>query len=117
MAQRGLAILLLLGLALLVLLSLAGFLGWWTQPFEILSPFRVHYAVALSVFPTGLWVLRQRLAALVAAAAVLLNVLIIAPSVMSPPLGASDGDQTALLIWANLQHRQSALVAIGDLAR
>lgn len=117
MVQRGMVVLLLVGLALLVLLSLAGFLGWWTQPFEVLCHFRLHYAVALSVFAAGLWMLQQRLAALVAAGAILLNVLVIVPSVMSPPLRASDGDRSALLIWANLQRRQSALVAIADLAR
>lgn len=117
MVQRGLAALLLLGLALFTLLSRAGFLGWWTQPFEMLSHFRLHYAVVLSVFAAGLWVLRQRLAALVAAATVLLNVLVIAPSVMSPPFRAGEDDQSALLIWANLRRSQSALVAIADLAR
>ena len=117
MAQRGLATLLLLGLAVLVLLSLAGFLAWWTQPFEILSHFRPHYAVALSVLAAGFWVLRQRIAALVAAASVLLNVLVMAPSVASPPPQAGAEQQSALLIWANLRHNQSALAAIADLAR
>lgn len=117
MAQRGLAALLLLGLAVLVLLSLVGFLAWWTQPFEILSHFRPHYAIALSLFAAGLWVLRLRIAALVAAASVLLNVLVMAPSVVSPPLQADGEQQTALLIWANLRHNQSALAVIADLAR
>lgn len=117
MVQRGLAALLLLGLALFALLSLAGFLAWWTQPFEILSHFRPHYAVALSVLAAGLWVLRQRRAAIVAAGMVLFNLLVMAPSMMSPPARAGGQDRPTLLIWANLRGSQSALLAVAELAR
>lgn len=113
MVQRGLAALFLLGLALLASLSLTSFLGWWTQPFEILSHFRPHYTIALCVIGLGLWALKQNLAAIAALALITLNVLAIAPSSMSPPR-ATDTPHTTL-IWANLLRQQSSLLAIADL--
>ncbi|MEZ5959280.1 MAG: endonuclease/exonuclease/phosphatase family protein [Hyphomonadaceae bacterium] len=111
-----LRIALILGVAGVTMLTATAFLARWTQPFEILSHFRLYYAFASLGLAAVLMLLKQRRAAAFAAAALIANTVAIATSVSLPEV-AVPGAQATRVIWANLLRRQDSLESIAAIAR
>lgn len=105
-----------LGAIGLATLTASAFLAGWTQPFEILSHFRLYYAFAGLTLGAVLLLLRQWRAAAIAGITLAANVIAIATSVSLPEQAESD-TQTTRVVWANLLRRQDSLDMIAALAR
>lgn len=114
--MRPLRIVLLLSTIGVATLTASAFLARWTQPFEILSHFRLYYAFASVALGVGLLLLKQKRATAIAAVAFAANAVAIATSVSFPEPADSSAERTRV-IWANLFRRQDSLEAIAALSR
>lgn len=112
-----LRILLLVGALGLAALTASAFLARWTQPFEILSHFRLYFAFAAAALAVTLLMLRQWRGAALAAAVLAANTAAIATSVTFTEQLSNKDAQTTRVIWSNLLRREQSLSAIAALAR
>ena len=97
-------------------LSVAAFLGRLTQPFELLSQFRVQYIVLGLVLFTWSAVARERPTAIVAACMLGLNlgvVAVVASQVASQVAPASEAAGPRLA-WANLYRKPEVLTTLAS---
>ncbi|MCX7359399.1 MAG: endonuclease/exonuclease/phosphatase family protein [Alphaproteobacteria bacterium] len=115
--MRLLRILFLAGIVGVAALTASAFLARWTQPFEILSHFRLYFAVAGAVLGLALLSAQQWRGATLAAAVFAANALAIGTSVTFAEQTSNEGGQTTRVIWSNLLRRHQSLDAIAALAR
>jgi endonuclease/exonuclease/phosphatase (EEP) superfamily protein YafD len=112
-----LRICLIVGIVAVAALTASAFLARWTQPFEILSHFRLYYAFASAGLGAVLLVARQPRAAALAGAALAANAIAIGAAVGVDAGAPGAHAPVTRVIWANLQRRQESLAAIAALAR
>ncbi len=115
--MRRLQIFLIVGIAGVASLTASAFLARWTQPFEIVSHFRLYFAFAAAALGVVLLVLRQWRGAALAAAVLATNAIAIGTSVTFTEQVSNEGAQTTRVIWSNLLRRKQSLDAIAALAR
>jgi len=97
-------------------LSLAALLGHLSQPFELLSQFRLQYTLLAFVLMATAVAVRHRAALLVAAVALAVNLAAIG-GVVANDAPSSRRPAVTTLVWANLYRKPEALAALADYAR
>jgi endonuclease/exonuclease/phosphatase (EEP) superfamily protein YafD len=115
-AVQLLRIMFVVGAVGVAALTATAFLARWTQPFEIFSHFRLHYAFAGAGLIVALVLLKQQRAAMLAARTLVANIIAIGAA-LTGSAETTAAATTTRIIWANLQRRQASLDAIATLAR
>lgn len=108
---------LLTALAILLALTLSAFLARWTQPFELISNFRLHLALGCGALALALAFTRQRRAALAAALALTLNAATIAYPLALSAQQARAETGGVRVVWANLEKKNENLQRLAAWAR
>jgi endonuclease/exonuclease/phosphatase (EEP) superfamily protein YafD len=101
----------------LCLLTLGGFLARWTQPFELISHFRLHYAAALLGVGLLSASFRAWRASTLAACCLCVNLAAIVMSVLPAAPAAQSGGSQVRVVWANLERHELSLSLLAELAR
>lgn len=108
---------LLTALAILLALTLSAFLARWTQPFELISNFRLYLALGCAALALALACTRQRRAALAAALGLTLNAATIAYPLALSAAQAPPETGGVRVVWANLEKKDENLQRLARWAR
>ena len=97
------SLVLVIASALVALVSIAAFFGstWWTL--DLVANFRPHFVVGLGALGLLLLVVRRRIAGVVVLLVGLLNLSVVAPLFVAPPVAASVGDPELRIMSFNVR--------------
>lgn len=101
---------------LLLGITAAAFLGGLGQPFEVLSHFRIQWAVAALGVALVALVMRARLSLAVAGMGFLVNAGVVGADLLNTIPNAASPARGLTVVWANIEGRPSSLAAIAALA-